>query len=479
LSDAGYLGDVESLAGMTIAGGPVLRAVAGELMPLRTASPPASHLDALLAFLTAHESTPPRQMTRFAKGHFRARAAILGLLTSLRDAYARFDSSPVDFDTVAALVRRWIGSHTFAPRTGDAGVHLVDAESAKFGDFDAVQLAGLVDGEWPERPRRNIFYSGGILRDLGWPAEADRLDGARAAFRDLLRLPASRLIVSAFTLEDDALTAASTFLDELEGAALEEVEYSPSPIRIFDYERPAKERLPFDENRYRGYTSGHAPLAYSLSALERYQDCPFKFFANDVLRLEELPEDEPALSPRARGRFIHEVFQRFFEAWDGRGGETDHVRAPRRGAIALRGGGASARLPVARGRCFAGVDAALWLGDLGWDRRRRPGPGSVAADARAGTLARVSPRGRLCAWQRRRPARAAQRGGRPHRPAGGQPPSGHRLQVGVSAEHAACAAGPHLCALRERASGGARRNELDGGRSRVRRRLQARERWCP
>ena len=55
------------------------------------------------------------------------------------------------------------------------------------------------------------------------------------------------------------------------------------------------------------------------SALERYQDCPFKFFAADVLRLEEVPEDESTLSPRARGRFIHEVFQRFFEAWDARG----------------------------------------------------------------------------------------------------------------------------------------------------------------
>jgi RecB family exonuclease len=54
--------------------------------------------------------------------------------------------------------------------------------------------------------------------------------------------------------------------------------------------------------------------------VERYQDCPFKFFANDVLRIDELPEDEPSLSPRARGRFIHEVFHRFFEEWDRRGG---------------------------------------------------------------------------------------------------------------------------------------------------------------
>jgi len=72
--------------------------------------------------------------------------------------------------------------------------------------------------------------------------------------------------------------------------------------------------------------------AYSLSALERYQDCPFKFFAADVLRLEEAPEDESTLSPRARGRFIHEVFQRFFESWDAAGHgtiTTDRVDAAR------------------------------------------------------------------------------------------------------------------------------------------------------
>jgi RecB family exonuclease len=71
-----------------------------------------------------------------------------------------------------------------------------------------------------------------------------------------------------------------------------------------------------------GQTSGHAAKAYSVSALERYQDCPFKFFASDVLQLDELPEDDAALSSRARGRFIHEVFQRFFQAWDRRGGGT-------------------------------------------------------------------------------------------------------------------------------------------------------------
>jgi ATP-dependent helicase/nuclease subunit B len=54
--------------------------------------------------------------------------------------------------------------------------------------------------------------------------------------------------------------------------------------------------------------------------LERYQDCPFRFFASEILRLEEPEEDESVMTPRARGRFMHEVLQRFFEAWDQRGG---------------------------------------------------------------------------------------------------------------------------------------------------------------
>src|SRR5207244_6071527 len=135
------------------------------------------------------------------------RGAILGLMRALREAYGRFDSRTVAFEDVAAMVRRGIETHTFAPRTGEAGVHLVDADSAPFGEFDIVQLAGLVDGEWPDRPRRNIFYSPAILRDLGWPADADRVEAIRSSFADLLRLPSKTLAISTFSLEHDPLVA--------------------------------------------------------------------------------------------------------------------------------------------------------------------------------------------------------------------------------------------------------------------------------
>jgi RecB family exonuclease len=351
LGEAGYLGEADSLErligfwrsnepsnGRTVQAlraADVLEDAVRQLLPLRAPAPVAEHLAVLLAFLTAREN-PPDIGDPLCSRHLRARAAILGTLGVLRDAYARFDPLPVDFDHVAALARRWIDSQTFAPRSGDAGIHVIDAASAPFGTFDHVQIAGLVDGEWPDRPRRNIFYSTSILRELGWPAESERTAGARAAFADLLRLPSTHLVTSTFLLESDSLVTPSPFVDEIEQSGLECVEEPAADVRIFDHEALCGEpvdtstldegvrawallrgRLPAaDELRFHGSTAPHASSAFSLSALERYQDCPFKFFAADVLRLEEAPEDEPVLSPRARGRFIHEVFQRFFQEWD-------------------------------------------------------------------------------------------------------------------------------------------------------------------
>jgi len=344
LSEAGYLGGLDSLARLNtdwradgargskaaLAASVVLEAVARELEPLRDDATVADHLDRVLTFLREHHAAPSAADgdDPLVARQLRARGAIVGLLRGLRDAYRRFDSAAVPFEDVAAMVRRHIDAHTFAPRSGESGVHLIDADSAPFGDFDYVQLAGLVDGEWPEKPRRNIFYSPAILRDLGWPAESERLEAARSAFSDLLQLPNQELVVSTFSLEHDSLVVPSRLLDDVvdceadgtprrSGHTVEDVVLS-DVARGWATWRSARAA----DSTPAGHTAGHVADGYAVNALERYQDCPFQFFASRVLRLDEIPEDEPALSPRARGRFIHEVFQRFFERWDGRGERT-------------------------------------------------------------------------------------------------------------------------------------------------------------
>ena len=318
--------------------GAALLALARELAPLGDSMPAAAHLTVLGDVLVRYERAPGSGP--FAARHLRARAAVLGAIGTLRDAYARFDQQPVGIDEVAALIRRRIEIHTFAPRTGKDGVHLVDAEAARFGDFELVQLAGLVDGEWPDRPRRNIFYSPEILRDLGWPSERERRDSERVRFADLLQLPSELLALSTFRLDGDTLVNPSPLLDDVDAAAHVTSDEPLLETHIFEHEALGLEPLalealtPFAREwggeraragnrrgeRFRGSLTPREAGPQSVSALERYQDCPFAFFSAHVLRLEEEPSEESGLSPRDRGRLIHDVLRRFYEAWDANGG---------------------------------------------------------------------------------------------------------------------------------------------------------------
>ena len=220
LSERGYLGGVEALrrivdareAGSSgdVRSLPALRTlleVAHELEPLKLEAPASEHLDRLLTFLLRRDAGIPGGDSgdEARSRHLRGRAAILGILAVLRDNYRELDPQPVGFERVAAVVHAAGSKRTRSrPVPATEGCTSSNPESVGFGDFDHVQLAGMIEGEWPERPRRNIFYGPSILRDLGWPAESEHLDQARAALLDLVRLPSSTLTVSTFSLEEDA-----------------------------------------------------------------------------------------------------------------------------------------------------------------------------------------------------------------------------------------------------------------------------------
>ena len=78
-------------------------------------------------------------------------------------------------------------------------------------------------------------------------------------------------------------------------------------------------RTSSDAEAFHGQTEPLPHQTWSVSALETYLGCPFKFFAQHVVRLEEEPEDEEVMDPRTQGQFVHEVFEAFFKRWQGDG----------------------------------------------------------------------------------------------------------------------------------------------------------------
>jgi RecB family exonuclease len=74
-----------------------------------------------------------------------------------------------------------------------------------------------------------------------------------------------------------------------------------------------------DRSKFQGQTGPWVLPRVSVSRIEGYLKCPFQFYASNVLRLEEEPEDADTRTPLERGRFLHELFESFFREWQRRG----------------------------------------------------------------------------------------------------------------------------------------------------------------
>ncbi len=343
LSDARYLGDLSRFESLALewrvpAAAEALEAalaVARQLAVLLEPAPASKQLECLRSFFAAH-LRPLRDDDPFAPRERRARTDLGALLDRLVDAHARHHDPPWTIEEVAPAVRRWIGEQTFAAGEMSGGVHLLDDQAARYGDFDDIAIAGLAESEWPERTRRNIFYPASLLKALGWPTERDRRTADDARFLDLVASASSRVVLSTFTLDDERLVARSVQLDEIPRAGLSTMpDVAGVPARIFIEEaltasQPPTTVLPADLREwtelrmtrpsvdrpdFHGSVGPREPRAWSVSALETYVGCPFKFFAQHVLALEEEPEDEEIMAPRRQGLLVHDVFETFFDEW--------------------------------------------------------------------------------------------------------------------------------------------------------------------
>lgn len=308
-------------------------AVREELLPFRSADRASAQIAAVSDFLRRHQQDPGPD-DEWRDRHLRARAASLTVLDGLAGAYRQHDDHPRSLEELVAAIHHAIEAQMFTPRRGRAGVHLVDAVAARFGEFAHVHLVGLVETEWPDRPRRAIFYTSGLLNALDWPLESDHVRAEQAAFRDLLRLPSHTIHLHAFDLEGDSIVAISPVVEAARDLT-PQVDPARAPCWIFPDEILTAGAVPagglsreaaawlalrarrplLADPRYRGFVTVQPPRVYRVGKVDRYLICPFKYFAESVLGLPEEREELAGLTPLERGALVHRLFERFYREW--------------------------------------------------------------------------------------------------------------------------------------------------------------------
>lgn len=251
------------------------------------------------------------------------------------------------------------------------GITICAADLAPSACFQEIYIAGMVEGDFPRRTvGRGLLASNQVARwlsygiDLRNPRAEPGFE--RALFYSLLERARSKVVLSMPQFEmDGAESVPSFYLKELEespgltvvkpplfAAALRrpvsvsEALAAATWIGDFDACQAVGCKDPAVAERVREIRSGFEaaisrcqaernqvynaylhdfvstgalqvplPEAWTASKLNKFGQCPFRFWAGDILQMEPRDEPEPGLSTLVRGEIYHKILEVFFAAY--------------------------------------------------------------------------------------------------------------------------------------------------------------------
>ena len=243
------------------------------------------------------------------------------------------------------------------------GVQITNLEEIRGLNFDYVFIGGLCDGDLPTRYNPEIFFSGSFRKK----AFTHQLE-ERYRFYQALCSWNKRLYVSFHLTEDGKEKITSTFLKDMQSVFTfteitdenyENQIYSAEELQIFigkqGVEHAASFKTEIDDidlskisraleientrltdplgdspftgnilsesktvgdknkkNELSDQLSSLASKQYSISQLETYAKCPFKFFMERVLGIETIEEPTEDIEAIEMGRLLHSILFEFY-----------------------------------------------------------------------------------------------------------------------------------------------------------------------
>lgn len=242
----------------------------------------------------------------------------------------------------------------------DKGVCILPLNQTSDLAFDIVILGGLVDGEFPA-----VFRSDTFLPPSQRDTESDRLREDRFLFYQALTLYREQLYLLSPQHDGDIELVRSAFIDELqqiakiktttdddrtlfstegflknygkhvwerlEAGVVEEPSIPSTilptlPLIVHNVGVEKSRTITHDDLEYEGHLSSdllsqpsrraleqRRDRTYSVSQLETYGECPFRYFSNRVLNLNPIEEEETGLTSLEKGSLAHKILFEFYD----------------------------------------------------------------------------------------------------------------------------------------------------------------------
>jgi len=245
-----------------------------------------------------------------------AGAQILRALAQAQGAFARVPLA-LRWDEFRALLDGLLETATFAPDTGAGAVRLLTLEQAQPLACELLILAGATREQLPGGAPRPPFFSQAVRAELGLPDWRQRQDLALSRLRRALDGAARVLVTYAAGTEDEPAQA-SPWIEAIEaqaaraGLVLRDAQLArlaaSAGCEIDDAAAGAAQPL---ARPAPSVPAALLPERLSATAHQALLDCPYRFFARSVLKLEaeHAPDEDPNRADY--GKRVHRILEAF------------------------------------------------------------------------------------------------------------------------------------------------------------------------
>jgi ATP-dependent helicase/nuclease subunit B len=274
------------------------------------------------ARLYAHElltSLQYLQLERRLAGD-EAGSQTLSLLDRVQRAASAIDASIgwLDF-------RIWLGyaleTHYFSPSTVNPRVQLLNLQQCTLQAFDTLIVAAADENRIPGSAAALPFFSDAVRGVLALPDWEDRLRERQYQFRCLLENNA-RIIVSWQRESNGEPVALSPWFEMINH--FHESAYGRSLLAPVGTDRAAEIRFhtgtdmpAIPASPAPRIAASSVPTDLTVSSHQRLLDCPYQFFAYDVLKLKAADEIRQSLQKSDYGERVHRCLQAFHSGIEG------------------------------------------------------------------------------------------------------------------------------------------------------------------
>jgi ATP-dependent helicase/nuclease subunit B len=243
---------------------------------------------------------------------------VLELLEQLQQAAAA-SAALLDWQAFRSWLGRNLERATFTVPLSASPVRLLTLEQSQLQRFGAVIVAACTQKHLPGSPPAQTFFNQRVRAQLGLPTWSQSMNHKLHHFCRILH-STERLLLTRHAEDDGEPVAMSPWLELLEtfhanafGTTLQDPELQRL-VRHPGVQPVSPDTAPLPAAAQR--SAPRAPLAlqprsWSAYTHQRMIDCPYRFFAADMLGLKPQEEIREALSKSDYGSLIHRVLQAF------------------------------------------------------------------------------------------------------------------------------------------------------------------------